>query len=79
LAKLLGGTPADQAAGLKNLNFVPPHVQVSDAWLGGGDKGGVARILKETAAFLKEQKKIADVLPSYSPYVTSSALLGLKK
>ncbi len=79
LAKLLGGTPADQAAGLKNLNLVPLNVQASDAWLGGGDKGGVARILKETAAFLKEQKKISDVLPSYAAYVTPSALAGLKK
>ena len=79
LAKLLGGTPADQAAGLKNLNLVPLNVQASDAWLGGGDKGGVARILKETSAFLKEQKKISDVLPSYAAYVTPSALTGLKK
>ncbi len=79
LAKLLGGTPADQAAALKNLNLVLPAAQASEAWLGGGDKGGVARILKETAAFLKEQKKISDVLPSYAAYVTPSALAGLKK
>lgn len=79
LAKLLGGTPADQAAGLKNLNLVPLNVQTSDAWLGGGEKSGVARILKETSAFLKEQKKISEVLPSYAAYVTPSALTGLKK
>ncbi|MDR7307389.1 taurine ABC transporter substrate-binding protein [Rhodoferax saidenbachensis] len=76
LAKLLGGTPADFSAALKNLNLVPLNVQASDAWLGGGEKSGVARILKETASFLKEQKKISDVLPSYAAFVTTSALGG---
>jgi len=64
LAKLLGGTPADQAAGLKNLNLVPLSVQASEAWLGGGEKSGVARILKETSAFLKEQKKSLTCCPA---------------
>lgn len=79
LAKLLGGTPADQAVGLLNLNLVPLNEQASDAWLGGGEKSGVAKILKETAAFLKEQKKISDVLPSYAAYVTPTAVASLKK
>ncbi len=78
LAKLLGGTPADFAAALTNLNLVPLDVQASDAWLGGGEKSGVARILKETAAFLKEQKKISEVLPSYAAFVTPSALVAVK-
>lgn len=79
LAKLLGGTPGDFAAALKNLSLVPQEVQASDAWLGGGEKSGVARILKETASFLKEQKKISEVLPSYAAYATPSALTVLKK
>jgi taurine transport system substrate-binding protein len=79
LAKLLGGTPADQAAGLLNLNLVPGSAQASDAWLGGGEKSGIAKILKETAVFLKEQKKISDVLPSYAAYVTPTAVASLKK
>jgi taurine transport system substrate-binding protein len=78
LAKLLGGTPADQAAGLLNLNLVPVSAQASDAWLGGGEKSGIAKILKETSAFLKEQKKISDVLPSYATYVTPTAVASLK-
>ena len=78
LSKLLGGTPADQAAALLNLNLVPPSAQASDAWLGGGEKSGVAKILKETAAFLKEQKKINDVLPSYAAFVTPTAVASLK-
>jgi len=79
LAKLLGGTPADQAAGLLNLNLVPASAQASDAWLGGGEKSGIAKILKETAAFLKEQKKISDVLPNYGAFVTPVAVASLKK
>jgi taurine transport system substrate-binding protein len=79
LAGLLGGTPTDQAAALRNLNLVPPAVQATDAWLGGGEKSGVARILKETAAFLKEQKKITDALPSYAAFVTPTAVASLKK
>ena len=79
LAKLLGGTPADQAAGLLNLNLVPLGAQASDAWLGGGEKSGIAKILKETSAFLTEQKKISDVLPSYAAYVTPTVVASLKK
>lgn len=78
LAAFLGGTPADNAAALKNLNFVPPAAQASEAWLGGGDKSGIAKILKETAAFLKEQKKISDVLPSYGAFVTADAVASVK-
>ena len=72
--KRRGGTPAYQAAGLKNLNLVPRSEQVSEAWLGGGEKSGVAKILKETSAFLKEQKKISQVQGSYAKYVTPTAL-----
>jgi taurine transport system substrate-binding protein len=79
LAGLLGGTPADQAAGLKNLNLLPVDAQISDAWLGGGEKSGIAKILSDTAAFLKAQKKISEVLPSYSPFVSTDALTALKK
>ena len=79
LAKLLGGTPSDQAAALKNLNLLPVDVQLSDAWLGGGEKSGIAKILADTAAFLKTQKKISEVLPSYSAFVTTRAISGLKK
>jgi taurine transport system substrate-binding protein len=79
LATLLGGTPTDQASALKNLNLLPVDVQISDAWLGGGEKSGLAKILKETAGFLKEQKKISEVLPSYAAFVTPDALIALKK
>lgn len=74
LAKFLGGKPSDQAAALLNLSLLPLDVQASDAWLGGGEKSGIASILKNTAGFLKEQKKISEVLPSYAAYVTPTYL-----
>src|SRR6202034_348096 len=79
LAKLLGGTPQDQASALKNLSLLPIDAQLSDQWLGGGEKSGIAQILKDTSAFLKDQKKISDVLPSYAAFVTTDAIAGLKK
>jgi taurine transport system substrate-binding protein len=74
LAKLLGGTPQDQASALTNLSLVPLDQQASAAWLGGGEKSGVALILKATSEFLKEQKKITQVAPSYAAYVTPEYL-----
>ena len=79
LAALLGGKPADQAAALKNVNFLSVDAQLSDAWLGGGATSGLAKILADTSAFLKAQKKISQVLPSYSAFVTPDALATLKK
>jgi taurine transport system substrate-binding protein len=52
LAGLLGGTPANQASALRNLNLLPVKTQASDAWLGGGEESGLAKILKDTAVFL---------------------------
>ncbi len=79
LATLLGGKPEDQAAALQNLSLLTPEQQASAAWLGGGDKSGAASILKATAEFLKEQKKISEVLPSYAAFVTPVAVEALKK
>ena len=77
IAKLLGGTPEAQAAGLKDLNLLPAAAQATDAWLGGGAKSGVASILKETAGFLKEQRKITAVRDDYSPFVTAEFVAPL--
>lgn len=74
LAKLLGGTAEQQAAALKNLTLLTPEVQASDAWLGGGEKSGAAKILKDTATFLKEQGKVSEVLTNYGNFVTADAL-----
>nr|WP_244639543.1 taurine ABC transporter substrate-binding protein [Aureimonas endophytica] len=74
LAKLLGGTPAQQASALKNLNLLTPEAQASEAWLGGGEKAGAAQILKKTAEFLKDQGKVSRVLDSYAAFVTPDAV-----
>ncbi len=74
LASLLGGTAEQHAAALKNLSLLTPEVQASEAWLGGGDKSGAAKILKDTAAFLKAQGKVSEVLPNYGAFVTPDAL-----
>ncbi len=78
LAKLLGGTPADQAAALTNLSLVPAKQQATPTWLAGGEGSGIARILKDTAEFLKEQKKITTVLPSYGGFITTDYVKDLR-
>lgn len=74
LAKILGGTPEQHAAALKNLNLLTPDEQASANWLGGGEASGAAKILKDTAQFLKDQGKVSQVLPSYAAFVTPDAL-----
>lgn len=70
ISKLQGGTPADVVEQLKAAVGVPPlEEQTQDKWLGGGDKSGVAKILKDTADFLKDQKKITAVKDSYAEFV----------
>lgn len=78
LAKLLGGTAEQQASALTNLNLLTPDVQASASWLGGGEASGAAKILKDTAQFLKDQGKITEVLPSYAAFVTADALTAAK-
>ncbi|QCO19355.1 taurine ABC transporter substrate-binding protein (plasmid) [Azospirillum brasilense] len=77
LAGLLGGTPSDQAAALNNLSLIPAKQQATKDWLDGGEHSGTARILKETAEFLKEQKKVSTVLPSYGGFVTADYVKAL--
>jgi len=56
--------------------LLTPDVQASAAWLGGGEQSGAAKILKDTATFLKGQGKVSEVLPSYSAFVTPDALVS---
>lgn len=69
IAKLQGNTPENTFEQLKSTVDVPTlEEQVSAKWLGGGDEGGVAKILKDTAHFLKDQKKITAVKDSYATF-----------
>ena len=66
---LSGGDPADVPGVLALYRFPTLEEQISDRWLGGGAEGGVARALKFTSEFLRDEAKILDVLPDYSPSV----------
>lgn len=66
VAAVTGATEADVPAAMALYQFIPPAEQASATWLGGGAKGGAAKSLAATAAFLKSQGTIASVLPDYS-------------
>ena len=69
IAKLQGGTPEENYGWLKTTVVIPLQEQVTDAWLDGGDKSGVAKTLRDTAGFLKEQRKITEVKDSYAAFL----------
>ncbi|MET3515654.1 taurine transport system substrate-binding protein [Pseudacidovorax sp. 1753] len=72
VAQVTGAAEADVPAAIALYRFVPPAEQASATWLGGGAKGGAAQSLAATAAFLKAQGTIANVLPDYSVGVNAS-------
>jgi taurine transport system substrate-binding protein len=69
LAKFTGAKPEDIAARIKVSVYVPASDQASVQWLGGGEGSKLTAVLKDTAAFLKEQQKINAVLDSYAAFV----------
>jgi taurine transport system substrate-binding protein len=66
VAQESGATAADVPASLALYAFPSAAQQASDAWLGGGAQSGAAKSLAATAAFLKTQGTIQNVLPDYS-------------
>jgi len=68
VAKWSGAEPADVPASLALYEFPTLQQQASAAWLGGG----AARSLAATAAFLKEQGTIQNVLPDYASGVNAT-------
>lgn len=69
ISNLQGATPTDVVEQLKATIGVPTlEEQISDKWLGGGENSGVSKILKDTAYFLKDQKKITAVKDSYGEF-----------
>lgn len=75
IASLLGGTPAEQAERLAGIASVPLKEQVSAVWL----EGGLAKEIRKTAEFLKEQKKISNVGDDYSKFVDPSYAAAVAK
>ncbi|PXW94348.1 taurine transport system substrate-binding protein [Sphaerotilus hippei] len=78
IARLTGAKQEEIADQLAGSRFPTLEEQVSPALLGGGTAKAVAR----TAAFLKEQGKVDQVLADYGPYVSArhaqAALKGAK-
>ncbi|WP_020203972.1 taurine ABC transporter substrate-binding protein [Cupriavidus sp. WS] len=68
VAKWSGAEPAEVPASLALYEFPTLQQQASAAWLGGG----AARSLAATAAFLKEQGTIQNVLPDYASGVNAT-------
>jgi taurine transport system substrate-binding protein len=72
VAEISGAKADDVPQGLALYGFPSVKEQAGKTWLGGGKDGGAARSLAETAAFLKSQGTIQQVLPDYSVGVNSS-------
>ena len=69
LSKFTGAKPEDIANRINASVYVSAADQASPQWLGGGDGSALAKVLKDTAAFLKEQQKINQVLDSYAAFI----------
>ena len=67
---VVGGEAKDVPGVLALYNFPSMEQQASCAWLGCGKDGGATKALIYTSEFLKAQKKIPDVLPNYTGFVT---------
>ena len=74
LSQFTGAKPEDIAARLPVSTYIPAAEQVGPQWLGGGADNNLAKVLKSTAEFLKEQQKINQVLPSYTSFVDARFL-----
>jgi taurine transport system substrate-binding protein len=66
VAKESGATAQEVPASLALYAFPTPAQQASKVWLGGGTQSGAVRSLAATAAFLKTQGTIQNLLADYS-------------
>ncbi len=71
IVRTVGGEPKDVPRVLALYNFLPLETQASEQWLGGASKSGAAQALRDTADFLRQQKKIPDLAADYGRFVTS--------
>lgn len=69
IAKVTGGDVASVPGALALTEFPSMEQQLSCAWLGCGAEGAAAKALEATSQFLKEQKKINELMPDYSSFV----------
>lgn len=73
IAARTGANPQDVPAILAQYAFPDLTEQAGATWLGGG----AAQALRETALFLKDQKKISMVLDDYAPFVNPTFVQAL--
>lgn len=69
IVSLAGGDPASVPLVLDLYDFPTLEEQASERWLGGGDKGGVAKALNFTAEFLLQQGKIRLLIEDFGRHV----------
>jgi taurine transport system substrate-binding protein len=69
--KMIGGQAKDVVQEVAGYGYPTREELISPAWLGGDEKSGAAKALKDTAEFLKAQGKIDQVYPDYSKFVTT--------
>ena len=78
VAQQSGAQPAEVPPVLALYQFPLAAEQAGNTWLGGGKASGAAKALEATAIFLKEQKKVRDVLPDYGVAIDPSFVRGAK-
>jgi len=71
IGKIAGADAKDVPGALAEYSFPDLAQQASPAWLGGGKDALAVKALADTSKFLKEQGRIAEVLPDYTKFVTS--------
>lgn len=71
IAALGGGQPAQVGSTIALFGLPGAAEQASPRWLGGGENSGVAKALKFTAEFLKEQKQVDTTPSGYAQFVNS--------
>ncbi|WP_350030232.1 hypothetical protein [Caballeronia sp. GACF5] len=79
IAKTIGGAPADVPGSLSLYGYPSAQEQATKQWLGGGASSRAAFALKDTADFLKQQKRVDAVLPDYSKFVTAEYVEAAEK
>ncbi|CAM2010556.1 taurine ABC transporter substrate-binding protein [Acanthopleuribacter pedis] len=73
IAELTGADPAEIPTIMGQYHFPDPNEQIGEFWLGGG----AAQALRDTAAFLKDQKKINTVHEDYGRFIMTDFAASL--
>lgn len=75
IAAQTGADPKDVPITLEGYKFLPLAEQLEAAWMGGG----IAKAVKDTAAFLKSAGRLDRVIDDYSDYVNTDYLKAAVK